>query len=44
VGEFSTVATALKEGPIAASTFNLPEDYKVEDTGKKMRESMAKGR
>lgn len=44
VGEFGSVATALKEGPIAASTFNLPEDYKVEDTGRKMRESMAKGR
>jgi len=44
VGDFSSVATALKEGPIPASTFNLPADYKVEDTGKKMRESMAKGR
>jgi hypothetical protein len=42
VGEFSSVATALKEGAIPASTFALPEDYKVEDTGKKMRESMAK--
>jgi hypothetical protein len=42
VGDFSSVATALKEGPIPASTFMLPEDYKVEDTGKKMRESMAK--
>ena len=44
VGEVSSVATALKEGPIPAATFSLPEDYKVEDTGKKMRESMAKGR
>ncbi|WLT32119.1 DUF4412 domain-containing protein [Geothrix sp. PMB-07] len=44
VGDFTTVATAIKEGPIPASTFDLPADYKVEDTGKKMRESMAKGR
>ncbi len=44
VGDFSSVATALKEGSIPAATFNLPEDYKVEDTGKKMRESMTKGR
>jgi len=44
VGEVTSVATAIKEGPIPASTFTLPEGYKVEDTGKKMRESLAKGR
>jgi hypothetical protein len=43
VGDLTSVATALKEGPIPASTFSLPEDYKVEDTGKKMREGLAKG-
>jgi hypothetical protein len=43
VGDLTSVATALKEGPITASTFSLPEDYKVEDTGKKMRESLTKG-
>jgi hypothetical protein len=44
VGEFSSVATAIQEGPIPAATFVLPADYKVEDAGKKMRESMSKGR
>ena len=44
VGEVSTVATAIKEGPIPESAFALPEGYKLEDAGKKMRESMAKGR
>jgi hypothetical protein len=44
VGDLTSVATAIKEGPIPASTFSLPEDYKVEDTGKKMREGVAKGR
>ena len=44
VGDISSVATAIKEGPIPASTFDLPEGYQIEDAGKKMRESMAKGR
>jgi len=44
VGDFSSVATAISEGPIPAATFILPADYKVEDAGKKMRESMTKGR
>lgn len=44
VGDLTSVATAIKEGPIPAATFSLPEGYKVEDAGKKMRESMAKGR
>jgi hypothetical protein len=44
VGDFTSVATGIQEGPIPASTFSLPEGYKVEDTGKKMREGLAKGR
>ena len=44
VGDLTSVATAIKEGPIPTATFSLPEGYKVEDTGKKMRESMAKGK
>ena len=35
-------AVEVKEGPIPAAVFALPEGYKVEDTGKKMRESMAR--
>ncbi len=44
VGEIGAEATAVKEGPIPASAFALPEGYKLEDAGKKMREQMAKGR
>ena len=44
VGDITSVATAVKEGPIPAGAFSLPEGYKLEDTGKKMRENMAKGR
>ncbi len=44
VGELNSVATELKEGPIPESAFALPEGYKMEDAGKKMRESLAKGR
>jgi hypothetical protein len=44
VGELTSVATLIKEGAIPAATFSLPEGYKTEDTGKKLRESMAKGR
>lgn len=44
VGEMGAEATEVKEGPIPASAFALPEGYKKEDAGKKMREAMAKGR
>ena len=44
VGDLTSVATELKEGPIAESAFALPEGYKLEDAGKKMRENLAKGR
>lgn len=44
IGEIGAEATEVKEGAIPASAFALPEGYKVEDTGKKMREQMAKGR
>ena len=44
MGDLTSVATAIKEGPIPASTFALPDGYQLEDAGKKMRESMAKGR
>jgi hypothetical protein len=41
-GMFSTdstqEATRVVEGPIPASTFKLPEGYKMEDTGKQLRE------
>jgi hypothetical protein len=42
VGEVTTTATAIKEGPIPSSAFDLPSDYKVEDAGKRMRESLTK--
>lgn len=44
VGDLTGVATELREGPIPESAFALPEGYKLEDAGKKMRESLAKGR
>lgn len=44
VGELTSVATELREGPIPESAFALPEGYKLEDAGKKMRENLAKGR
>lgn len=44
VGEVTTITTSLKEGPIPASAFEMPADYKVEDTGRKMRESLSKER
>lgn len=44
VGDLTSVATELKEGSIPESAFALPEGYKLEDAGKKMRESLAKGR
>ncbi|MFN7959119.1 MAG: DUF4412 domain-containing protein [Holophagaceae bacterium] len=44
VGELTSVATELRDGPIPESAFALPEGYKLEDAGKKMRENLAKGR
>ena len=44
VGEVGTEATEVKEGPIPAAAFALPEGYKMEDAGKKLREQMSKGR
>lgn len=44
VGEIGAEATEVKEGTIPAAAFALPPDYKLEDTGRKMREQMAKGR
>lgn len=44
VGEVTTTTTSVKEGPVAASAFDLPTGYQVEDTGRKMRESLAKDR
>ena len=39
----STEATQVVEGPIPASTFELPTGYKTEDLGKQLREQAAKG-
>jgi hypothetical protein len=36
VGELTTEATEVKEGPIPATAFALPEGYKTEDLGQKM--------
>lgn len=44
IGEVGSEATEVKEGPIPATAFALPEGYKLEDTGKKLREQMNKGR
>ncbi len=35
-------ATKVVEGPIPAATFKLPEGYKMEDVGKKLRQDLAK--
>ncbi len=37
-------ATAVKEGPVADSTFTLPSGYQMEDLGAKMKAQMAKQR
>ena len=42
VGEMSTEATEVKEGPIAESVFALPVGYKMEDLGAKMAKSFRK--
>ena len=44
VGEVTSEATEVKEGTIPASSFALPDGYKLVDAGKKMREDLAKGR
>ena len=40
--DISTLATKVETGAIPAATFTLPEGYKVEDMGKKLKEQMAK--
>ncbi|MBI4913757.1 MAG: hypothetical protein HY823_13565 [Acidobacteria bacterium] len=44
VGEMVTEAVEVKEGPIPAAVFALPEGYKVEDVGKKLVEQSRKAR
>jgi hypothetical protein len=39
VGQVTTTTTHIEEGPVPPSAFDLPADYQVEDTGKKMREN-----
>lgn len=40
VGQVTTTTTHIEEGPVPPSAFDLPADYQVEDTGKKMRENL----
>jgi len=40
--DVTSEATKVETGPVPASLFVLPETYKVEDAGKKLREQMAK--
>jgi hypothetical protein len=40
VGQMTTTTTHIEEGPIPPSAFDLPADYQVEDTGKKLRENL----
>lgn len=42
IGQLTSEAIEVKEGAIPASVFALPEGYKVEDTGAKLREQAAK--
>ncbi len=42
VGETTTEATEVKEGPVPASAFALPEGYKTEDLGAKMAKSFSR--
>lgn len=44
IGEMTSEAIAVTEGPIAPAVFALPVGYKTEDAGKKLREQMAKAR
>ncbi|NWJ42508.1 MAG: hypothetical protein HXX12_16220 [Geothrix sp.] len=39
-GQLTMTTTRLEEGPIPPSAFDLPVDYQVEDTGKKLRENL----
>lgn len=39
-GQATTITTHIEEGPIPPSAFELPADYQVEDSGKKMRENL----
>lgn len=39
-GQMTMTTTRLEEGPIPPSAFDLPADYQVEDTGKKLRENL----
>jgi hypothetical protein len=39
IGEMTTEATEVKEGPIPATAFAMPEGYKIEDIGQKMAKS-----
>jgi len=40
--DVATLATRIEMGPVPASTFVLPDGYKVTDMGKKLKEQMAK--
>jgi hypothetical protein len=40
-GDVTMSTTHIEEGPIPPSAFELPADYQVEDTGKKLRENLA---
>lgn len=42
VGEMTSEATEVKEGPIAPGVFALPSGYRMEDVGKKMMEQARK--
>jgi hypothetical protein len=39
-GQMTMTTTRLEEGPIPPSAFDLPADYPVEDTGRKLRENL----
>jgi hypothetical protein len=40
VGPTTTTTTRIEEGPIPPTAFELPTDYQVEDTGKKLRDNL----
>lgn len=39
-GQTTTITTHIEEGPIPPSAFELPSDYQVEDSGKKVLENL----
>jgi len=39
--DVATEALKIETGPILDSTFNLPNDYKMEDLGKKLQQQIA---